>query len=497
MKREKDLDLIIIVSLILLNIIIKSLFLNVYNIDLDEPFTIYHAQGSLLDIAKLLRWENNPPLYFVILHFWINFFGIGAISVRFLPMLFGSLAVYFIYKIGKKYINTFAAIGASLLYTFSNENIGQAHDTRVYTLFVLLTAASMYFYCSMIDAEKKRKYMVGLTIANTLLMYSHFLSIFVLLTQAICALFLNPLRKHIFKKYILSSCIVFICYLPYLYTFILRFHIAVNGGLWTPRPEISNLFSFLLAYCNNLRIAENLFLGILLLFIVILIFSWKKAKLSIYQIILISWFVIPYVSMFFISYKLPIITPLYMIFFIPAFYLTVMLAICYITNVLSNYLNKYAKFLGVAVTLAGLCLMLENIDLNYSYGFQGAKAASIIRENKTDSTGVLIAPIWIQWSFTYNYDLEAFKDFGKFEKHLKDENIFIVSAANDIDTAHIANFSDIILMDGWDGMRHTDPNKTILGELKRRFEHIDTIAQLNYYKIYRFSSKTKIRSLEE
>jgi mannosyltransferase len=490
MSKKTFIDLIVIVSLITLNIIIKSLYLGDYNIDLDEPFTIYHAQGSLWDITKLLWIENNPPLFFVILHFWIKIFGISAISTRFLPMLFSSFAVLFVYKIGRKYINIWAAIGASLLYTFSNENIGQAHDTRVYTLFVLLTAASMYFYFSIIDAERKRKYLVGLTITNVLLMYAHFLAIFVLFLQTLYILSIPSIRKKIIKEYILSSKIIILCYLPYLCIFLIRLFWSVHSGLWTPKSEISYLYSYLTAYCNYLYLTENLFLGILVIFVVILFFTRKKLKLTVYQIMIIGWFIIPYLLMFLISYKIPILTPLYMIFFIPGFYLTVMLAISYVTDVLADKLGKYIRIMGVVMTILCLYYMLKYIDLNYSYGFQGAKVVTIVRENKTDSTAVFLVPPWTSLTFTYHYDINAFKDFGNYEKHLNVNNIFVVSTVKDIDTSHLTHFSNALLLDGWHDMKIADPNKTILHMLKQRFGNMDTLARLNSCDIYNFGPIT-------
>jgi 4-amino-4-deoxy-L-arabinose transferase-like glycosyltransferase len=489
MKKDKIIDVILICALIILNIIIKSLFLDDYNIDLDEPFTIYHAQGSLWDIANLLRWENNPPLFFVILHFWIKIFGIGVSAVRFLPMLFGSLAVYFIYKIGKKYINVVAAIGASLLYTFSNENIGQAHDTRVYTLFVLLTAASMYFYFSLIEADNKRKYLIALTATNVLLMYSHFLAIFVLLLQALYTLTIPFIRKKNKKEFIVSSSIIFLCYLPYLYIFLIRLFYSVHDGLWTPKSNLTNLYTFLLAFCNYWYRIENIFLGILLVFALAFILTRNKLKLTLVQSMIMGWFFIPYLLMFLISYKLPILTPLYMIFLIPGFYLAIMLAISKVTDALADKLGRYLKLLGIALTALCVCFMFITVNPKYSYGFQGAKAVSIIRENKTDSTGVLIVPGWISLTFSYHYDINMFKDFGKYQNRLNNDNIFIAGTAKDMDTSRMKGFAEILLLDGWDGMRLTDPNRTILQELNKRFGKVDTIALINFYKIYRFRKK--------
>ncbi len=104
-KRIKINDGWIIVFIVLANIILKSIYLTDYNIDLDEPFTLYHSQQSLKELWSMLKWENNPPLYFFVLHFWIKLFGVGVLSARILPMLFGALAAGMVYKLGAKFLS--------------------------------------------------------------------------------------------------------------------------------------------------------------------------------------------------------------------------------------------------------------------------------------------------------------------------------------------------------------------------------------------------------
>ena len=90
----------IVLALFLLNIIIKVMYLSFQPISHDEPFTVYHAQFDFYNIIHYLKNYNNPPLFELILHFWIKCFGISPFSVRFLPMLFSSLSVVLFYKIG-------------------------------------------------------------------------------------------------------------------------------------------------------------------------------------------------------------------------------------------------------------------------------------------------------------------------------------------------------------------------------------------------------------
>ncbi len=66
----KNQTILIAISLVLIALISKILFIGARDICLDEPFTIFHAQNNVLDILKLpAQNEPNPPMFMLLLHF--------------------------------------------------------------------------------------------------------------------------------------------------------------------------------------------------------------------------------------------------------------------------------------------------------------------------------------------------------------------------------------------------------------------------------------------
>ncbi|MHB8261733.1 MAG: glycosyltransferase family 39 protein [Bacteroidia bacterium] len=133
------------ILLLLLNVFSKSLYLTTDAISLDEPFSIYHAQFALPTILKQLANYNNPPLFEIVLHFWISLFGISPSAVRTLPALIACLCPLLLYYFAKRNFSIRVGVVSSLLLTFSNLLLFYSHDCRVYSLFVLLSLASFYY----------------------------------------------------------------------------------------------------------------------------------------------------------------------------------------------------------------------------------------------------------------------------------------------------------------------------------------------------------------
>ena len=127
---------------VLLNLVLKGWHCGSPSVNLDESFSLFHAQMPPANIVGELLKGNNPPLWELLLHAWIGVFGVGDFSARFLPTLFSSLAVFFIHRIGMEHQGIRQATMASALFTLSNYHMVFAHEARVYPLLVLLTSAS-------------------------------------------------------------------------------------------------------------------------------------------------------------------------------------------------------------------------------------------------------------------------------------------------------------------------------------------------------------------
>ena len=128
-------------SKILIAILLIGLFLRVYDLANesmwgDEAFSIYIAN---LNLSQIFFYpENNPPLYFMILHWWINLFGDSEISIRFPSVIFGFLSIFMIYKVGNQIYDKDVGILSSLLLGLSVFHIHYSQEARTYSLYTKL-----------------------------------------------------------------------------------------------------------------------------------------------------------------------------------------------------------------------------------------------------------------------------------------------------------------------------------------------------------------------
>jgi hypothetical protein len=466
-------------GLILLNFILKIIFLGSRDIAMDEPFTIYYSQADISSLFEILKTENNPPLLFLLLHFWIKVFGISAFSVRFLPFLFSTLTAPVIYLTGKRFFSAESGIVASLVFTFSNYHLAFSHEARVYPLFALLTCLSMYFFLSLIQNPGKKTPFYLLIIINVLLIYSHFFGFFVIGIQLLSGLIFPDVRKA-FKTCLQALVVTLFFYLPYFPVFFSRFF-ASSGGTWVPPPVISDLYTMVWRF-SNVPVLTVFFLVLLTGALVkyLMVSGNPSEHPSPYQKVLLVWFFIPYLTIFLLSFKLSMFLDRYMVFTSIAFYLLVGQAI--------NYIRGSHKIVFYVLSVLAAGGMLITFHPNLDNHRRLKKVVEVIHNLKQKKTPVLICPEWLELGFAYYYNPTYFRDYGNLRNNLAKEQIFPVNHPEDIPQGIFQNATSVILLEEWPEV--VDKNNDILKKMSSHFRECRGKKIPEAYKIYYFSGLT-------
>ncbi|MGB8214397.1 MAG: glycosyltransferase family 39 protein [Anaerolineales bacterium] len=138
--------------------ILRVLLLGNKGMWLDETFSVWLAKQS---VSAMLHWvvtiDQQPPLYYLLLHAWIALNGDTPYYVRLLSALFGAGTIPIIYLIGKRMSGAVAGVAAATLLALSPFNIRFAQDARMYTLLEFNAAVAIYALVRLLtDARSTR-----------------------------------------------------------------------------------------------------------------------------------------------------------------------------------------------------------------------------------------------------------------------------------------------------------------------------------------------------
>ena len=120
-------------------LLVVSLLLRTRQLDvgywIDEGLSVGIADRSLSDIPFALREDGSPPLYYMLLHFWLDVAGRTEAGVRGLSLLFALLAIPAAWWAGRQIWGTQrAAWFAAVLMAFIPFLAQYAQEARMYSL---------------------------------------------------------------------------------------------------------------------------------------------------------------------------------------------------------------------------------------------------------------------------------------------------------------------------------------------------------------------------
>src|SRR3989339_991742 len=121
----------------------------------DEAFSAHFAALDVGQMLHYLRFENNPPLYFILLHFWIKLFGNSELALRLPSIIFGVASIPMIYILGKRLHSSTAGLFASFLLAISSFQVFYSVETRMYSLYLFLTLLATWLFWRNQEPKKK------------------------------------------------------------------------------------------------------------------------------------------------------------------------------------------------------------------------------------------------------------------------------------------------------------------------------------------------------
>ncbi len=197
----------------------------------DEAFSVWIATGSAMNVIAHTSKDFNPPLYYLLLNFWMKIFGRSEIALRSLSLLFFVFFLVVVYKFALLIFKSkqqavlttiIAGLNPMLLYF--------AFELRMYSLLVLLACLSTYFLYT-----KQWKWYVLAAAAG---MYTQPFMAFVLISHGVYFLLTKQIKTAV---WVFSA--IGLLFLPWLPTILYQF--SHSGPMWMWPADINLVLSVL------------------------------------------------------------------------------------------------------------------------------------------------------------------------------------------------------------------------------------------------------------
>ncbi len=192
----------------------------------DEGYSVYFATESLGQMARLTAQDIHPPLYYALLHLWLNSFGSASpLFLRSFSVLIGLLSLPAIWWLARLFYpaRQRAALLALLLLALSPIHIFYSQEVRMYGLEMLLGIVSTGFFWRLATGEGRgagigssRWDWAGYAAATTALLYTEYYAALLPLCHGLWALW--HFRRQLRRLLPLAAAwiAVALAYLPWL-----------------------------------------------------------------------------------------------------------------------------------------------------------------------------------------------------------------------------------------------------------------------------------------
>jgi len=220
---------------------------------LDEALSVNIAGLPLSEMRTALEQDGHPPLYYAILHFWIELFGTGDAAVRSLSAVFGLATVVVVWFLGRRRGGPVMGWILVAIVAVSPFAVRYSNEARMYSLVMLLVALGWFVLDDIVVRGRATiGRFIGLALVTAALLYTHNWAYHLLATVGVVVLVRafrgsGPEARRSARRVAGAMVVGGLCYLPWLPTAL--FQAANTGTPWgDPQLPWSAGAAFLLGF---------------------------------------------------------------------------------------------------------------------------------------------------------------------------------------------------------------------------------------------------------
>jgi mannosyltransferase len=236
----------------------------------DEAISVGIASRPLSQIPAYLHFDGSPPIYYVVLHYWIRLFGNSPVATHALSLLISLLVIPTAWWCARALFGSEAARPAAVMAAVCPYLAYYGTETRMYALVALASmpavtgfvramrspppvprpadASPPSWWSRLADDPANRWLALG--VAGTLaVLYTHNWGLFLTAALLIAGLGIarwqagggrSPAGRLVLRRVVVFGAAVAAGYAPWLPSFF--WQLRYTGAPWAPRPGVAGLF---------------------------------------------------------------------------------------------------------------------------------------------------------------------------------------------------------------------------------------------------------------
>jgi hypothetical protein len=210
----------------------------------DEIFSLHAARHTWVELWRFAAADLiHPPLFYALLKIWTYAVGDSLLWLRLLPALVSIAALVPFLLLARELRLSATETNFALLFLAANGYlIKYAQELRMYSLLLLLALVSLWLFAKLLNAHRAtRTLLLALTIANLLLVYTHYYGLLVIACEAFYLAFKD--RRKL-APFMLACVVVVLLFAPWVAACVGARKegggLAQNVG-WIERPRAADL----------------------------------------------------------------------------------------------------------------------------------------------------------------------------------------------------------------------------------------------------------------
>jgi hypothetical protein len=229
---------------------------------IDEAISVGVGTHGFTEIPGVLKVDGSPPLYYLLLHLWMQAFGTSETATHALSLLFSLLSVPVALWAGRSLYGPKTGWIAAGLAALNPYLTYYAQETRMYSLQAMLSLVVAAAFVH-VFVRRDRRYLPVFAIALALMLYTHNWALFV---AAASVAVLGALwraegaqeRRALVRDALIGYGAVAVLYLPWIPTLV--YQARHTGAPWATRPSPTDLLNAISLVLGGTTVAVALLL---------------------------------------------------------------------------------------------------------------------------------------------------------------------------------------------------------------------------------------------